>query len=63
MPLLCDTDHSIVRGFGVERGWSGLAERSTFLIDADGTIRKVYPEVKVKGHAAAVLAEAKRLWS
>lgn len=30
--------------------------RSTYLIDADGTIKKVFPKVKPGKHAAEVLA-------
>ena len=30
----------------------GVAKRTTWLIDPDGTLRKVYPAVKAKGHAA-----------
>lgn len=30
-------------------------ERTTFVIGPDGTIRRVFPKVKVNGHAAAVL--------
>jgi peroxiredoxin Q/BCP len=30
-------------------------ERSTFLIDAEGTVRRVWRKVKVAGHAAEVL--------
>ena len=30
-------------------------ERSTFIIDAEGRIAKVYRKVKVAGHARAVL--------
>jgi peroxiredoxin Q/BCP len=36
-------------------------ERSTFLIDADGKIAKIWPKVKVKGHAQEVLEAAKAL--
>ena len=36
-------------------------ERSTFLVDAQGTIAQVWRKVKVKGHAAEVLAAAKAL--
>lgn len=32
-------------------------ERTTFLIGADGKIEKVYPKVKVDGHAHAVLED------
>jgi len=35
--------------------------RSTYLVDADGTIAQVWPKVKVKGHAEEVLAAAKAL--
>ncbi|MDE1468253.1 peroxiredoxin [Aurantiacibacter sp. D1-12] len=36
-------------------------ERSTFLVDANGTIAQVWRKVKVKGHAEEVLAAAKAL--
>jgi peroxiredoxin Q/BCP len=34
-------------------------ERSTFLVDAHGRIKRVWPKVKVERHAAEVLAAAK----
>jgi peroxiredoxin len=40
----------------------GVAKRTTWLIDPDGTLRRIYPAVKAKGHAAAVLADCKELW-
>ena len=40
----------------------GVAKRTTWLIDPDGTLRKVYPAVKAKGHAAAVLADCREIW-
>ena len=36
-------------------------ERSTFLIDADGKLRREWRKVKVKGHADEVLAAVKEL--
>ncbi len=60
-PLLCDTEKSVTAAFGVARPGAG-AKRSTFLIDPDGTIRKVYPSVKPAGHAAQVLADARDVW-
>lgn len=36
-------------------------ERSTFLFDGNGILRKEWRKVKVDGHAEAVLEEAKRL--
>jgi peroxiredoxin Q/BCP len=38
----------------------GIA-RSTFLIGPDGRIARIWPKVKVDGHAAEVLAAAKAL--
>ena len=36
------------------RTYMGMV-RTTYLLDADGTILRVWPKVRVKGHAAAVL--------
>jgi peroxiredoxin Q/BCP len=36
-------------------------ERATFLIDKTGKVAKVWPKVKVEGHAAEVMAAAKAL--
>ena len=36
-------------------------ERTTFLIDKDGNIAKVYPKVKVAGHVDKVLEDVKAL--
>lgn len=60
-PLVSDPDREVTRAFEVG-GLVGSAKRSTFLIDADGTVRKVYDKVKAKGHAARVLAEARAIW-
>ena len=35
--------------------------RTTYLVDADGKIARVWPKVKVKGHAAEVLEAAQAL--
>lgn len=42
------------------RQYMGI-ERATFLADAQGRIARVWPKVKVKGHAAQVLEAAKAL--
>lgn len=61
--LLADTDHSISDAYGVygEQEWKGnkymgLA-RKTFLIDADGKIRKIFDTVDVERHSDEVLEE------
>lgn len=62
-----DEDHSVATAFGVwkqknmyGRKMMGI-ERSTFLIDARGRIRREWRKVRVKGHAAEVLAAAAEL--
>jgi thioredoxin-dependent peroxiredoxin len=61
--LLADTDSELCDAFGVivEKNMYGKkskgVQRSTFLIDKDGTIVKRWPRVSVDEHAEAVLAE------
>ena len=42
------------------RTYMGI-ERTTLLVDADGVVRRIWPKVKVKGHAAEVLAAVEGL--
>lgn len=42
------------------RKYMGI-ERATFLFDADGKVARVWPKVKVKGHAQEVLEAVKAL--
>jgi peroxiredoxin Q/BCP len=42
------------------RSYMGV-ERSTFLIDADGRLARIWRKVKVAGHAEEVLAAAQAL--
>ena len=65
--LLSDEDGKVCEKFDVikeknmyGRKFMGI-ERSTFLIDADGKLRREWRKVKVKGHAAEVLEAAKEL--
>jgi len=63
MPLISDPgEHAVAAAFGVARPMVGVAKRTTWLIDPDGTLRKVYPKVTPKGHAAEVLAAAREIW-
>jgi peroxiredoxin Q/BCP len=65
--LLADEDGSACRLFDVihEKNMYGRKvlgiERSTFLIDAAGELRREWRKVKVDGHAAAVLETVKAL--
>lgn len=58
-----DTDHAIAETYGVwkekknyGKTYMGI-ERTTFVIDPSGKIQKIYPKVKVAGHAEKVLSE------
>jgi len=60
--LLADTDHSVAEQYGVwgEKKYMGRTyigvNRWTFVIDEDGTVKKVLPDVKPATHADDVLA-------
>ena len=60
--LLADTDHAVADQYGVwgEKKYAGKSYmgviRSTFVIDADGTVKKVMRNVKPATHADDVLA-------
>jgi peroxiredoxin Q/BCP len=64
-PLLADTESAVCNAFGVivEKNMYGKkslgVQRSTFLIDESGKIERVWPKVKVDGHADEVLAALK----
>lgn len=66
-PLFSDADGTVCEDYGVwgEKSMYGRTfmgiERSTFLIDAEGRIAKIWRKVKVPGHVQEVLAAAKRL--
>lgn len=63
MPLISDPgDHVVAAAFGVARPLVGVAKRTTWLIAADGTLRKIYPKVTPKGHAAVVLEAVREIW-
>jgi peroxiredoxin Q/BCP len=61
MPLICDTSYALATAFGVARPFVGVAKRTTFIIEPDGTLSKTYPQVTAKGHAAQVLADIRAL--
>ena len=67
IPLLSDEDGTVCEAFGVwvekqnyGKTYMGI-ERSTFLIDGEGKIAAVWRKVRVKDHAATVLAAAQAL--
>tara|TARA_B100001287_G_scaffold27194_1_gene19594 strand:+ start:715 stop:1182 length:468 start_codon:yes stop_codon:yes gene_type:complete len=65
--LLSDPDEKVCKAFDVMkmksmygREYMGV-DRSTFLVDEKGIVKKVWRSVKVKGHVAEVLEEVKNL--
>jgi len=65
--LLADEHHVAAEAFGVwgEKSLMGRkyhgVDRTSFLIDPEGIIQKVYPKVKPTAHAAEVLADLHEL--
>jgi thioredoxin-dependent peroxiredoxin len=67
LTLASDEDRTMLEAYGVwveksmyGRKYMGIA-RTTLLIDRDGRIARIWPNVKVPGHAAEVLEAAKAL--
>ena len=66
-PLLSDAGNEVAMKFGAygektlyRRKFMGII-RSTFIINGDGVVSKVFPKVKVDGHALKVLEAVKAL--
>ncbi len=62
-PLLADTDHEVAEAYGVWREkknygktYVGLV-RSTFFIDEEGKIEKIYDNVRATGHVERLVRE------
>lgn len=60
-PLLADPDHEVAERYGVwvekknyGKTYFGI-QRATFLVDPEGRVARVWPQVTVAGHAAEVL--------
>ncbi|HMO83580.1 MAG TPA: thioredoxin-dependent thiol peroxidase [Lacipirellulaceae bacterium] len=66
-PLLADPDHKVAEKYGAwrEKNMYGKksmgVQRSTYLIDADGRIARVWKRVQVDGHDEQVLNALKEL--
>lgn len=60
--LLPDKDATIAKAYGVPLRM-GTAKRVTFIIDRQGKVAKVFPEVNPQGHAAEILATLSSLSS
>ncbi len=66
-PLLSDYENNVCENYGVyvEKSMYGKKymgiERTTFLIDLDGIISRIWSKVKVEGHVDEVLRAVKEL--
>ncbi len=66
-PLLADEDFDVSTRYGAykQRERDGKKfmgiERTTFLIDKNGILQKVYPNVDVEGHSEEVLKDIQKL--
>jgi thioredoxin-dependent peroxiredoxin len=66
-PLASDEQGEVCSAYGtwVEKSMYGKkymgVERASFLVDKTGHIARIWPKVKVEGHAAEVLAAARAL--
>jgi len=62
MPLLADIDKKVAAAYGAykEKNMYGKKvmgiERTTVVVGKDGTVKKIFPKVKVEGHVEEVLA-------
>ncbi len=63
-PLLADTEQEVLKAFGVwgkkkfmGREFTGV-HRTTFVIDEQGRIEKIYRKVKTKSHSDQILEDA-----
>ncbi len=66
-PLASDETHEMLQSYGVwgqksmyGKTYMGI-RRTTVLIGTDGRIARIWPKVKIEGHAEEVLAAAKAL--
>jgi len=62
--LLADTNSTLMKTLGLGQSeWKGMKfwERTTFVVDPKGTIRKVYEKVNPEGHEQVLLRDIKTL--
>src|SRR6201988_3052176 len=62
--LLADTSASLMKTLGLGQSeWKGMKfwERTTFVVDPSGVIRKVYEKVNPQGHETVLLDDIKAL--
>ncbi len=62
-PILSDSRYEVCEAYGTLTRFMGikLAHRTTFIIDPEGIVRRVFPKVKPQDHAIEVAAALKTL--
>jgi len=58
-PMISDAEKTIIGAYGALKVLGVTAERKTFLIGPDTRIARIWPKVKVDGHAEDVLEAIK----
>jgi thioredoxin-dependent peroxiredoxin len=62
--LLADTDSQLMKSLGLGQSeWKGMKfwERTSFVVDPNGIVRKVYEKVNPEGHDRVVLDDINRM--
>jgi len=62
--LLADTDSTLMKALGIPQAeWQGMKfwERTSFVIDPQGIVRKIYTKVNPQGHEQILLDDIKQL--
>lgn len=60
-PMVPDTQKAIIDAYGAREVLGVTAKRSTFLVDPDGVVARVWRPVKVEGHAEEVYSAIREL--
>jgi len=60
-PMIPDTAKEIIDAYGAREVLGVVAKRRTFLVGPDGTIVRIWLDVKVEGHAEDVLSVIREL--
>jgi len=59
-PILSDEGGKLSDQLGIKNE-RGMASRVTYVVDKEGKIREMFPQVKVDGHTDEVLAAVRKL--
>src|SRR3954453_11276587 len=59
-PLMSDAGGALSEQLGIKNE-RGMSSRVTYVVDKEGKVREVFPQVKVDGHTDEVLAAVRKL--